>query len=121
MRAFTKLLGIGGPAVIGYGIFSLSGAAMWLFTMYYFLQWWGLLGLLAGLFIPVLATLFPFIYWWQESFPLTYLLIWAIGLLALVVGVMLSGGLAIMLGRKTIKVNQNKPRKIDNVIDGEIV
>ncbi len=120
-KYLLRAAGIGAPALLGFGIFSISGAAMWLFMMYYFLQWWGILGLLAGLLLPPLATLFPFIYWWQESFPVAYLSIWLIGLLALAVGVMLSGGMAMHAGKRYAnKVSEMKPlsRKI---IDGEVV
>lgn len=82
-----KGLKVGGPAMLGFIIFGASSIAMWVFQIYWFLEWWSLLGLLAGLFIPILATLFPLIYWMQEGFPTLYLLIWLLGIGSLSLGI----------------------------------
>lgn len=107
---------LGLPIVIGYGLFTLSGAAMWLFSMYWFLQWWGLLGILAALLVPPLATLFPFIYWWQESFPVVYILIWLVGVLGLALGVAITGSMF----RKKLRSSGRKKSPKREFIEGEI-
>lgn len=67
--------------LIKYGLFYTSGILMWVMEIISFNEWWGGVGLLLALFVPPLAILFPFIYWIKTTeFPLTYFIIWAIGL-----------------------------------------
>jgi hypothetical protein len=49
--------------ILGYVIFGLSGLAMFGFQLYWFHRWWGDVGVLAGLFIPLLVAAFPFLYY----------------------------------------------------------
>ena len=101
-----------------------SSALMWLFMMYWFLQWWGLLGIIAALFLPPLAVLFPFIYWWQESFPITYILIWLTGIVALFAGFALTGSIARRQLRKAYESGgqqRRRSRKYEDAIEGEVV
>ncbi|MCA9348923.1 hypothetical protein KC878_02135 [Candidatus Saccharibacteria bacterium] len=121
MKNSTKAIGLSAPALLGYLTFVLSGITMWLFMIYWFLKWWGLLGIIAALLLPPLATLFPFIYWWQESFPITYISIWLVGVLALIVGISLTGRLVRSQIKKAYKNRQKSGSKYDKAIDGEIV
>ncbi|MEM6997854.1 MAG: hypothetical protein AAF413_02995 [Patescibacteria group bacterium] len=130
-RLQMKALKVGGPAIAGFIIFGLASIAMWVFQLYWFLEWWSLLGLLAAIFVPPLATLFPLIYWFQEDFPGIYLLIWLIGFAALSIGMSTSGFLMKREVNKTKKEfaeafsgttkNQSKSKKYKDAIDGEIV
>lgn len=123
MKNSTKALGLSAPILIGYVTFLLSGAVMWLFMMYWFLEWWGLLGIIAAILLPPLATLFPFIYWWQESFPVAYILIWFIGVASLFVGIGLTSRLLRGQVKRAYKKQHNSKAQSarKNVIDGEVV
>lgn len=98
------------PLALGYAVFSLSGLLMWLFQMYWFLEWWGLLGIITGLMLPPLASLFPFIYWWQESFPVAYILIWLAGFMGLLIGGILSRRLIKQNIKSAFKVKTDSQR-----------
>lgn len=73
---------------IGYTIFALAGIVMFGLEIYWFLIWWDLIGVVVAVFVPPLAALFPFIYWIKVGvFPLFYFIIWAIGILGMIIAV----------------------------------
>lgn len=65
---------------MGALLFYSSGLVMIIFELYWFAQWWGAIGVVAGLLIPPLAALFPFIYLFVEGFSVLYFGVWALGL-----------------------------------------
>lgn len=53
--------------------------------VYWLNSWWGSTGVLVGVFgVPLVATIFPFLYWAKEGFSLMYFVIWAAGLVGIV-------------------------------------
>jgi hypothetical protein len=57
-----------------------SGLIMWGIQTYWFLNWWGITGILIGIFIPPLAAIFPFIYWYMENFTFLFTLLWILAI-----------------------------------------
>lgn len=68
---------------VGYVIFFGAGVWMWVYAMIWFNRWWGSGGLVIAIFVPPVGELFPFIYWFKESFPSSYFVIWGVGLLGI--------------------------------------
>ncbi len=73
-------------AGVGMVIFWVSGAIMFLFELYWFMQWWELGGVIAAVLIPPLAVVFPFVFLIKEGFSALYFGVWAAGLLGMFVG-----------------------------------
>lgn len=64
----------------------ISGFLMVAFEIYWFLRWWGLIGVIAGVMMFPLAVLFPFIYLFKEGFSFFYFGVWALGLVCMYLG-----------------------------------
>lgn len=78
MRAIGK--------VIGMVMYIISGLLMFIFWIGAMKMWLGFIGVfLAFILVPGLV-IFPIIFWIVEGvFPITYFLIWGLGLLGLVI------------------------------------
>ena len=71
--------------ILGFVLVGLSGLVMFGFQIYWFLLWWGPLGVLVGVFVPPLAVVFPFIYLLKEGFSLFYFGVWLAGIVGMAI------------------------------------
>lgn len=69
---------------IGVVFLLSSGAAMYLFEIYWFYQWWGGTGLLIAVMAAPVSAIFPFIYLLREGFSALYFGTWAVGILGII-------------------------------------
>lgn len=70
-------------------VYMLAIFILFLIEVYYFLQWWGLLGLIVALVAFPLPLIFPFIYWFMADFSVLLFGIWAFGFSAYILSVIL--------------------------------
>jgi len=70
----------------GRGVGFVSGVLMIVFETYWFIRWWGMTAGLISLFIPPLAVLFPFVYWFKEGFSLLYFILWVLAWVGMFLG-----------------------------------
>ena len=85
MEAIRKLL-----VVVGFSTFALTGIAMFLFQLYWFTSWWGVIGLLIAVGIAPGAAIFPFVFFLFEGFSLLYFGMWILGFAGGLLGAALS-------------------------------
>lgn len=71
---------------LGSVVFYVAGIAMLAFEVFWFSQWWGIVGTVIALAVPPITAVFPFIYLFMEGFSPLYFGLWAVALAGAAVG-----------------------------------
>lgn len=68
---------------IGQAVGWICQTTVLVFEVYWCYQWWDTEGLVVGILGgPIIAFVFPFLYWFKEGFSLLYVSLWIVGIIA---------------------------------------